>query len=349
MDFKLGYIAERLRLYPPCPYFVKERFEIFKEIDRIFMNGSLTSKGGDFDIGGENRRVKVNPIKDLYVHQMDKALSEIATCKVGKGMVVWQLYNMGYIVKTPTITIGFDVVRGLRRHNWEWEIPGEILSKLARCMDVLFVTHYIDRYHTHPSSTWLHADHCDEEIVKLMQRDGKPVFIPTGHETYFNYSEKFIYAGHHQSFDLLGMHITSYGGSHVYQDNPFETPLMVYEVINKEGKKIFFTGDLDYTSGSAVPYKDNIDILFLRCGGISPLYDDRNPYDLGDDEDAFYLGLQEFKTKIAIAGHLAEMSHPPGGGRESYLMAFDIFSQLAGKINIKYLIMFWGEKFYCDV
>lgn len=360
MACKLEYIAEGLKKHPPLPYFFKERFEIFKEIDRIFMDGALTSKGGNFDIGGANRQAKANPILDLYVHQMRKALSEIESCKVEEGVVVWQLYNMGYIIKTPGVTMGFDVVGGLRWADWGWDVPAEIISGLSRSMDVLFVTHYIDNYYAHPSSTWRHVDHCDKEIIDLMQKEGKPVFIPTGHEAYFENEKDMIYAQHHRSVDILGLHVTSYGGPHVYQDNPFDTPLMVYEVITKEGKKLFFTGDFDYTLCTTVPYRDNIDVLFLRCGGVSPLYDEDHPYDLGElskafyfggDSDAFYFGLEEFDSKFVVAGHLAEMSHPPGGGRESYTASFDVFNKLklAGEDDLKYLIMFWGEKYHCLV
>ncbi len=348
MDLKLRYIADWLEEYPPKPYFTAERLEIFKEIDRILLDGTLTHQGGEFDIGDENRQVKNNPIRDLYVHQMLKALQEIESCTVKTDVVVWQLYNMGYIIKTPTVTMGFDVVRGLKKHNWGWNIPDEILRGLVRCLDVLFVTHYADHYHEH-TDTWWHTDHCDTGIVSLMQKAGKHVVLPAGNENYFEKYEHTVFAGDDQSISLPGMEVTSYAGPHVYQDNPVETPLRVFKVVTGEGKKILFTGDFDYIAESSVPHQTDLDILFLRCGGVSPLYDDQNPYDLGDDEDAFHIGTQEFKTKYVVAGHLGELSHPTGGGRESYETAFKIFARFADTVKINRLILFWGEKYHFEI
>ena len=345
---ELSYITNQLEAYPPKPYFTPERLGIFKEIDRILLDGGLTSKGGEFDIGDENRQIENNPIRDLYVHQVLKAIQEIESCTVKTGVVIWQLYNMGCIVKTPSLTIGFDVVRGPRKYNWEWKIPDEVPSGLARCMDALFVTHYVDHYHGH-ISTWWHTDHCDTGIVSLMKEAGKQVVIPSGNEEHFEKNANIVFAGDNHSFSLFGMEINSYGGTHVYQDNPSETPLRVYKIVTGEGKKIFFTGDFDYIAESSVPNQTDLDLLFLRCGGVSPLYDDQNPYDFGDDEDAFYLGIQKFNTRFVIASHLGEMTHPPGGGRESYVNAFKIFTEFAGEINIERLIMFWGEKYLCEV
>ncbi len=347
MNLKLGYIGEQLAAYPPRPYFTAERLKIFKEIDRILLDGALTSKGGEFDIGDENRHVKDNPIRDLYVNQMFKAIKEIETCTVKTGIVIWQLYNMGYIVKTPTATLGFDVVRGLQKYNWGWEIPDAIPRELVRCMDVLFVTHYVDHYHKH-STTWWHTDHCDRKIISLMQEAGKDVLLPSGNEDYFKNQENIVFVGDNHHIELPGMRISAFIGPHVYQDNSAETPLRVYKVVTGEGKKIFFTGDFDYITKSAVPDQTDLDVLFLRCGGVSPLYDDQNPYDLGDDEDAFFLGTQKFHAKFVVAGHLGELSHPPGGGRESYVTAYKIFTEFADKARINQLIMFWGEKYHCE-
>ncbi len=348
MDLKLGYIADWLEEYPPRPYFTAERLKLFQEIDRILLDGKLTSQGGEFDIGDENRQVKNNPIRDLYVHQILKAIEEIETCTVKTGVIIWQLYNMGYIVKTPTLTIGFDVVRGLKQYNWGWEIPEDIPLGLVRCMDVLLVSHYVDHYHGH-ASTWWHTDHCDTGIVSLMREAGKRIILPAGNENYFENHEHTVFAGDDQKISLPGMKVTSYAGPHVYQDNPSETPLRVYKVVTGEGNTIFFTGDFDYIAKSSVPHQRDLDILFLRCGGVSPLYDDQNPYDLGDDEDAFRLGTREFKTKYVVAAHLGELSHPPGGGRESYAAAFKIFTKFAETVNLNQLILFWGEKYHCEI
>ncbi len=346
---RLVWLVRQLTEHPPSTTPDPQRLAALEALDHILMDGRATSQYGAFDVGGKNRSPAANPIKEVYEQQMFKALQDITTTRITSGVRVWQLYNMGYVVKTPKVTIGFDVVRGLRWHDWGWDVRSELVEGLAHCLDLLLVSHYVDNYHNHPAETWRHVDHYDEAIAELMLSGGKPVFIPTGHEAWFDHDPRFTYAGHHQSYDVRGLHITSYGGRHLYQDNPFDTPQMLYEVITSEGKKLFFTGDFDYTSGESFPYKDDIDILVLHTGGISPLYDDHNPHDLGDDDDAFMLGLQRFKTKFVVAGHLAELSHPPGGGRESYQMAADIFRQLLHQGRGRFVVMFWGEQFHFPV
>jgi len=57
----------------------------------------------------------------------------------------------------------------------------------------------------------------------------------------------------------------------------------------------------------------------------------------------------EDERKGAAAGHLAELTHPPRGGRESYLTAFHILYRLVGEGATKFLVMFWGERYHCRV
>ena len=335
MSFFLDYIAGKLANNPPGTYFDLARFKLFEEIDQLFSNDSFLYSGESYR-RGRRQYLMHNPVKDLYEYQIEKALEEIETFKVDEGLVAWQFYNMGYVVKTPSATIGFDVVRGLRSYHWVWDVPDWIVPRVADSLDALFVTHY-------------HRDHCDQEIIERMLAAGKPVFVPEGCRVRTRYRDRLTRARHHASFDIPAMHVTSYRGRHIYRESPFDLPLTAYEVITAEGKKIFFTGDLDYTSGETYPFKEDIDLLMLHCGGISPLYDDQNPNDLGDDDDAFFIGLQKFKTKYVIAGHLAELGHPLGGGRERYMTAFDIFFQLVERRSTLFLVMFWGEHYHFPV
>ena len=49
-------------------------------------------------------------LMQYYNMALDKILAEVPTTKVKKGeVVVWQLYNMGYVVKTQTQCFGIDL------------------------------------------------------------------------------------------------------------------------------------------------------------------------------------------------------------------------------------------------
>ena len=65
----------------------------------------------------------------FYRMAFDKVLKEVKSTKVAEGKVVlWNVYNMGYVVKTPTHTFGIDVVH---KH----------IEELAKELDFMLITH----------------------------------------------------------------------------------------------------------------------------------------------------------------------------------------------------------------
>ena len=80
----------------------------------------------------------------------DKILREVPTTEVAEGTVVfWQIYNMGYVVKTPTQTFAVDV-----RHRRAPE--------LEPLVDFTLITHN-------------HGDHFTRSFCQAMEAAGKPV------------------------------------------------------------------------------------------------------------------------------------------------------------------------------
>ncbi|MBQ7814582.1 MAG: MBL fold metallo-hydrolase, partial [Thermoguttaceae bacterium] len=80
----------------------------------------------------------------------DKILREVPTTEVAEGTVVfWQIYNMGYVVKTPTQTFAIDV-----RHRRAPE--------LEPLVDFTLITHN-------------HGDHFTRSFCQAMEAAGKPV------------------------------------------------------------------------------------------------------------------------------------------------------------------------------
>ena len=65
----------------------------------------------------------------FYRKAFDKVCREVKSTKVSEGTIVlWNLYNMGYVVKTPTQTFGIDVVH---KH----------IGEIAPLLDFVLVTH----------------------------------------------------------------------------------------------------------------------------------------------------------------------------------------------------------------
>ena len=87
----------------------------------------------------------------FYNLALEKLLKEIPATKVKKGEVVmWQLYNMGYVVKTDKQCFGIDLYH---KHA----------ELLAPMIDFLLITHK-------------HGDHYYKNLVELLESQGKAVY-----------------------------------------------------------------------------------------------------------------------------------------------------------------------------
>ena len=90
-------------------------------------------------------------LMQFYNMALEKLLQEIPATKVKKGQVVmWQLYNMGYVVKTDKQCFGIDLYH---KHA----------EKLAPMIDFMLITHN-------------HGDHYSKVLVEKLERDGKAVY-----------------------------------------------------------------------------------------------------------------------------------------------------------------------------
>nr|WP_236264279.1 MBL fold metallo-hydrolase [Dysgonomonas sp. Marseille-P4677] len=93
---------------------------------------------------------KYDPMLNFYRLSFDKVLNEVQTTTVEKGTsVIWLLYNMGYIVKTPSGCFGIDI-----SHRYA--------ERFAPYLDFLCVTHN-------------HSDHYDDNLIQAMLESNKPV------------------------------------------------------------------------------------------------------------------------------------------------------------------------------
>lgn len=90
------------------------------------------------------------PILYCYRSAFDKVLDEVKNIQVEEGTAsVWLLYNMGFIVKTPSGAFGVDIY-----HRWA--------EQLEPYLDFLCITHN-------------HGDHADSKLMAAMSAKGKPV------------------------------------------------------------------------------------------------------------------------------------------------------------------------------
>jgi L-ascorbate metabolism protein UlaG (beta-lactamase superfamily) len=105
------------------------------------------------------------PVQQFFRSRMETALRELETNRVDQGARIWKLYNMGFIVRTRTATVAFDLVRGSSARCPEFALSTETVERFVTQCDALFISHR-------------HGDHVDEGVARTFLAQGKPVVAP---------------------------------------------------------------------------------------------------------------------------------------------------------------------------
>lgn len=104
-------------------------------------------------------------VQEFFKMRMDEALNEIEATEIEEGAVIWKLYNHGFIVKTATVAIGFDLTGGGSVRVDEFMPFHDFERRLVEICDALFISHR-------------HRDHADLKLAGMMIEAGKPVVAP---------------------------------------------------------------------------------------------------------------------------------------------------------------------------
>lgn len=110
----------------------------------------------------ERRRVK-----EFHKAQIEGAVNELETAKVERGVKVWKLYGDGFVVRTPTATLAFDIVMTGGVKAKEFAPWPDVYDRLARQCDALFIS----------SADDLHAD---PGVAERFDKADKLVLAPGG-------------------------------------------------------------------------------------------------------------------------------------------------------------------------
>ena len=130
-----------------------ERMEVM-ETTQAVLNRFTSKEWGEFL--KENDPAKVAKMEETGVpyflrQSFNKVRKEVSKTKVKEGTVaVWLLYNMGYIIKTPTSTFGIDIYS---KHA----------DDLLDMLDFVMITH-------------AHGDHNTKNVAEGMNKRNKPIF-----------------------------------------------------------------------------------------------------------------------------------------------------------------------------
>jgi len=108
-------------------------------------------------------------VRRFYLDRIGRAIEQIENTRVSQGAAIWRLYNSGMVLRTASVTIGCDLVRGWRETAGSpaCELSDEWARRLSEQIDVMTVSH-------------AHEDHLDEPLRDLLLARGVPIIVPPG-------------------------------------------------------------------------------------------------------------------------------------------------------------------------
>jgi L-ascorbate metabolism protein UlaG (beta-lactamase superfamily) len=104
-------------------------------------------------------------VQDFYKTQFKTAHDEMQNLPVTEGAKIWKLYNMGFVVRTQSVTIAFDLTSGESAESDGFTISNDTMAEIIDQCDALFISHR-------------HRDHKDLWIAAQFIDQGKPVVAP---------------------------------------------------------------------------------------------------------------------------------------------------------------------------
>ncbi len=224
-------------------------------------------------------------------------------------MSIYKLYNHGFIVRTKSATVAYDMVMGSTYQL----IPDELMAQLVDLCDIMFLSHK-------------HRDHVDPGVVKMFTDRGKQVVGPA--EALPNNKEMT----HFREEKIADLSIQLPKGKlsiKVLPGHQDELQNNIYVITTPEGLTYAQTGD-QYLEED-IPWIANVkneipkvDVLLINCWAME-----------------LKTHVDGFSPKLVITGHENEMGHGIDH-REAYWMSYLKLDEL----GYPYSLMTWGEGFH---
>jgi L-ascorbate metabolism protein UlaG (beta-lactamase superfamily) len=255
------------------------------------------------------------PVLAFLNRLVAKAVDEIEAEQVASGATIWKLYNMGFVIKTAGVTLGFDPVRGAFDRS---PIEEALFDRLLRQVQALFVTH-------------CHKDHASAYAFERMIERGRPVVTPPG-----MWADRAI-SGHFYETardpDVVHQLVVNDVPVSfcVYPGHQDETDNNVYVLDLPGDLRIVHSGDQaneeDWALLDRVHERFRVDVLLANCwryGGLLRL-------------------IQGVRPRLVITGHENELFHF-AENRLSYALTHRRLIQEPTPS----LGMTWGERYHYE-
>lgn len=102
------------------------------------------------------------PAQQFFHVRVDQVIKELEETKVQEGICIWKIYDMGFIARTKTVTLAFDLVSGITSESEDFAMNQEEINRMVRQCDALLISHR-------------HEDHADLKVAEQFIAMGLPV------------------------------------------------------------------------------------------------------------------------------------------------------------------------------
>lgn len=269
------------------------------------------------------------PVREFFHGRAEKALAALENTRVEKGAVIWKLYNMGFIVRTASVTLAFDLVRGNSAKEADFALPDAVMDRFADQCDALFISHR-------------HDDHADMRTAQAFLDRGKPVAAPPGLWEESPIGARVLRMKREartlQSLSVRGgavdLRVVVWPG---HQMKPTENNVSL--VFTPEGMSFCHMGDQinegdfmeDYAWIDEAARHHKVDVLMPACW-----------------TNEIHRIVRGFNPRLVLPGHENELGHPlddrvPYWGDSEYLGL--TYPELL-RSDYPVVVMAWGESFH---
>jgi L-ascorbate metabolism protein UlaG (beta-lactamase superfamily) len=298
---------------------------LFEQVDTILDKYPPSAMAGDerklalfaldsllHDVRLDNTKALADYVDKRFQHVSEKLKNE----KLKENeIVIHKLFNHGYVIHTPSVTIGFDIFRGGRPRNPF--VSDAVIETLVSQCDILFISHE-------------HGDHADQSVAQLFCDQKKTVIAPPGLWEKENMSPHIRHL-RGESVITEKIFIPARNAEltvKVFPGHQGDLINNVYAVTTPEGFTVMQTGDqandADMNWITKVRDEVNVDVLLVQCW-----------------MPQIEKSVDGIKPKLIITGHENEMGHSIDH-RESFWLTFRRFAN----VQVPWIVPAWGESFF---
>ena len=269
------------------------------------------------------------PVQEFFRSGFQRVIANMTDTPVTDGAMIYKLYNMAFVVRTPGATIAFDLTRGGSAKAPGFTLPDDLMKQLVDQCDVLFISHR-------------HGDHTDKVVAQMFIDAGKPVVAPPqvwADEPIGQTVTRLEREAHTlQTLPIKGgqaeLKVVVYPGHQMR-----ETENNVTLVFMPDGMSFCHLGDQinegdfmeDYAWIDEVAKHHRVDVFMPNCW-----------------TNELYRIVQGIDPKLVLPGHENELGHPvddrvPYWGDEEFL---NLTNRQLRESSYPLIVMTWGEWFH---